>query len=76
MDRDIEMGIDRETTDLVDMLENTGKLKRRKIIPRVSNIKLILSIVEERSSTFFKFKDEQLFNNDNNQDIVSIIGRS
>lgn len=28
MDRDIEVGIDRETTDLVDMLENKGTLDR------------------------------------------------
>ncbi|KAI7889880.1 uncharacterized protein EV154DRAFT_513170 [Mucor mucedo] len=47
VDRDAELGIDRETTDLVSMLENT----------------------EEGSSTFFKFKEEQLFNQDQ-QDAV------
>ncbi|KAI8375439.1 hypothetical protein BD560DRAFT_367835 [Blakeslea trispora] len=42
LERDIELGIDRETTDLVDLLENT----------------------EEGTSTFFKFKEEQLSDQD------------
>ncbi|RCH80972.1 hypothetical protein CU098_003436 [Rhizopus stolonifer] len=45
LERDAELGIDRETTDLVSMLENT----------------------DEGSSTFFKFKDEQLFGGEQKQ---------
>ncbi|CAO3682060.1 unnamed protein product [Rhizopus stolonifer] len=45
LERDAELGIDCETTDLVSMLENT----------------------DEGSSTFFKFKDEQLFGGEQKQ---------
>ncbi|KAI8647028.1 hypothetical protein BD408DRAFT_409081 [Parasitella parasitica] len=50
LERDAELGIDRETTDLVSMLEET----------------------EEGSSTFFKFKQEKLFESTSNpQDMMS-----
>ncbi|GAN05831.1 hypothetical protein MAM1_0102d05307 [Mucor ambiguus] len=50
LERDAELGIDRETTDLVSMLEEK----------------------EEGSSTFFKFKEEKLFDATNStQDMAS-----
>ncbi|CEP12558.1 hypothetical protein [Parasitella parasitica] len=50
LERDAELGIDRETTDLVSMLEET----------------------EEGSSTFFKFKQEKLFESTSNpQDMMN-----
>ncbi|KAI9256682.1 hypothetical protein BY458DRAFT_492512 [Sporodiniella umbellata] len=47
LEKDIELGIDRETTDLVAMLENTDR----------------------GNPTFFKFKDEQLFGEEQKQNI-------
>ncbi|KAL7321777.1 hypothetical protein PS15m_001511 [Mucor circinelloides] len=50
LERDAELGIDRETTDLVSMLEEK----------------------EEGSSTFFKFKEEKLFDTTNSsQDMAN-----
>ncbi|KAL9557494.1 hypothetical protein MBANPS3_001348 [Mucor bainieri] len=50
LERDAELGIDRETTDLVSMLEEK----------------------EEGSSTFFKFKEEKLFDRTNSsQDMAN-----
>ncbi|KAI8359882.1 hypothetical protein EDC96DRAFT_553868 [Choanephora cucurbitarum] len=50
LERDAELGIDRETTDLVDLLENT----------------------EEGTSTFFKFKEEQLLDHQLNKSMLAL----
>lgn len=66
LERDAELGIDRETTDLVTMLEEKGILQHLFLEEECTKI----VNVDEGSSSFFKFKEEQLFET-NQKDMVS-----
>lgn len=68
LERDAELGIDRETTDLVSMLEEKGNIRQFELVL----VWLLIHDTEEGSSTFFKFKEEKLFDATNNsQDTVN-----